>query len=66
MRFFKIKIEIITPKLPPPPPPPPAHAKYEPNRARHKTFQFLKGNSGFSTSWAQMEEHEKSKRTSHH
>ena len=26
----------------------------------------LKGNSGFSTSWAQMKEHEKSKRTSHH
>ena len=26
----------------------------------------LKGNSGLSTSWAQMKEHEKSKRTSHH
>ena len=27
---------------------------------------FLKGNSRFSTSWAQMKEHELSKRTSHH
>ena len=26
----------------------------------------LKGNSGLSTSWAQMKEHEKSKRMSHH
>ena len=26
----------------------------------------LKGNSGLSTSWPQMKEHEKSKRTSHH
>ena len=27
---------------------------------------FLKGNSGLRTSWAQMKEHEKCKRTSHH
>ena len=26
----------------------------------------LKGNSGLNTSWTQMKEHEKSKRTSHH
>ena len=29
-------------------------------------LQGLKGNSGFSTSWAQMKEHEISKITSHH
>ena len=27
---------------------------------------YLKGNSGLRTSWAQMKEHEKCKRTSHH
>ena len=31
-----------------------------------ENYDNLKGNSGLSTSWAQMKEHEKSKRTSHH
>ena len=35
-------------------------------RKASKGILFLKGNSGFSASWAQMKEHEKSKRTSHH
>ena len=34
--------------------------------AKFSEYIALKGNSGLSTSWAQMKEHEKSKRTSHY
>ena len=40
--------------------------KREANCKLEQNWQSLKGNSGVSTSWAQMKEHEISKRTSHH